>query len=65
MAVEADVIAMFDAIEAELGPLDALVNHAGIVAPPQPLAEMDLARLRRVFDVNVLGAYLCAREAAR
>lgn len=65
VAVEADVIAMFDAVEAELGPLDALVNNAGIVAPPQPLAEMDLARLTRVFDVNVLGAYLCAREAAR
>ncbi len=65
VAVEADVIAMFDTVERELGPLRALVNNAGIVAPPLPLAEMDLARLTRLFDVNVLGAYLCAREAAR
>ncbi|WP_414442664.1 SDR family oxidoreductase [Burkholderia sp. 22PA0106] len=65
VAAEADVIAMFDTVERELGPLDALVNNAGIVAPPLPLADMDLARLTRLFDVNVLGAYLCAREAAR
>ncbi|WP_186121717.1 SDR family oxidoreductase [Burkholderia gladioli] len=65
VAVEAEVIAMFDHVERELGPLDALVNNAGIVAAPQPLAEMALTRLTRMFEVNVLGAYLCAREAAR
>ncbi|MEK6392775.1 MAG: SDR family oxidoreductase [Burkholderia gladioli] len=65
VAVEAEVIAMFDHVERELGPLDALVNNAGIVAAPQPLAEMALTRLMRMFEVNVLGAYLCAREAAR
>ncbi|WP_186209037.1 SDR family oxidoreductase [Burkholderia gladioli] len=65
VAVEAEVIAMFDHVERELGPLDALVNNAGIVAAPQQLAEMALTRLTRMFEVNVLGAYLCAREAAR
>jgi NAD(P)-dependent dehydrogenase (short-subunit alcohol dehydrogenase family) len=65
VADESSVLAMFDALEAAFGPIDGLVNNAGIVAAPQPLAEMDLARLRRMFDVNVLGAYLCAREAAR
>jgi NAD(P)-dependent dehydrogenase (short-subunit alcohol dehydrogenase family) len=65
VAVEADVIAMFDAVEAAFGRLDALVNNAGIVAPSLPLAEMSAERLARMFDVNVLGAYLCAREAAR
>lgn len=65
VTVEAEVIAMFDHVERELGPLDALVNNAGIVAAPQPLAEMELTRLTRMFEVNVLGAYLCAREAAR
>ncbi|BCQ53964.1 SDR family oxidoreductase [Burkholderia gladioli] len=65
VAVEAEVIAMFDHVERELGALDALVNNAGIVAAPQPLAEMELTRLTRMFEVNVLGAYLCAREAAR
>jgi NAD(P)-dependent dehydrogenase (short-subunit alcohol dehydrogenase family) len=65
VAAEADVIAMFDATQAAFGPLDGLVNNAGIVAPGSALADMSVARMRRVFDVNVLGAYLCAREAAR
>jgi len=62
---EADVIAMFDALEAAFGPIDAVVNNAGIVAPGSKLAAMTLDRMRRIFDVNVLGAYLVAREAAR
>jgi len=62
---EADVIAMFDAIEAAFGPVTAVVNNAGIVAPKSALADMTMERLRRIFDVNVLGAYLVVREAAR
>lgn len=62
---EADVVATFDAAEAQLGPLDGVVVNAGIVAPSLPLAEMGADRLRRVFEVNVFGAYLCAREGAR
>jgi NAD(P)-dependent dehydrogenase (short-subunit alcohol dehydrogenase family) len=65
VAQETDVVAMFDAAEAAFGPITAVVNNAGIVAPKSALAEMTLERLRRVFDVNVLGAYLVAREAAR
>jgi NAD(P)-dependent dehydrogenase (short-subunit alcohol dehydrogenase family) len=65
VAREADVIAMFDATEKAFGRLDGLVNNAGIVAPSLPLADMTLERMKRVFDTNVLGAYLCAREAAR
>ncbi len=65
VADEAAVIAMFDACERELGALTGLVINAGIVAPPLPLADMPLERLKRMFDVNVLGAYLTAREGAR
>lgn len=65
VASEADVIAMFEAAERELGPLDGVVVNAGIVAPGMKLAEMSAGRMRRIFEVNVLGAYLCAREAAR
>ena len=62
---EDEVIAMFDAVQRAFGALDGLVNNAGIVAPALPLAEMSAERLARVFAVNVYGAYLCAREAAR
>ena len=65
VAVETDVIALFDTMEQTFGPLDGLVNNAGIVAPSSQLADMSLARLRQVFDTNILGAFLCAREAAR
>ncbi len=61
---ETAVSAAFDAAD-DLGPLQGVVNNAGIVAPSLRLAEMDSARIRRVLDVNVLGALLVAREAAR
>src|SRR3546814_14123765 len=48
-----------------LGGLTGVVINAGIVAPPQRLVDMDAVRLRRMFEVNVLGAYLTAREAGR
>jgi NAD(P)-dependent dehydrogenase (short-subunit alcohol dehydrogenase family) len=65
VSLERDVIAMFDATEAAFGPVTALINNAGIVGEKSALAGMTLERMRRVFDVNVLGAYLVAREGAR
>ena len=65
VTAEADVLALFDAAAAALGPVTHVVANAGIVAPAARLADMDLARMRRVVEVNVLGTLLTAREAAR
>lgn len=65
VAVERDVLALFDTVQAQFGRLDGVVNNAGIVAPLAPLAEISVSRMERLFAVNILGAYLCARETAR
>jgi NAD(P)-dependent dehydrogenase (short-subunit alcohol dehydrogenase family) len=65
VASETDVLRMFDETQKAFGSVNALVNNAGIVAPQSDLADMSAERLRRVFDTNIFGAYLCAREAAR
>lgn len=64
VANEADVKAMYDAAEA-MGPVTAVINNAGIVAPISTVADMETDRMRRVFDTNVLGAFLIARECSR
>ena len=69
MALQADVaqedgvLAMFAAVDAAWGRLDALVNNAGVVDVASRVDAMSVARLRRMFDTNVLGSFLCAREA--
>jgi NAD(P)-dependent dehydrogenase (short-subunit alcohol dehydrogenase family) len=65
VAAEADVTRVFDAAQEELGPVRGLVNNAGIVAPRSTVADLDTARIERVFAVNAIGAFLCAREAVR
>ncbi|MFT6772979.1 MAG: NAD(P)-dependent dehydrogenase (short-subunit alcohol dehydrogenase family) [Paracoccaceae bacterium] len=65
MASEADVIRMYDEAEAALGPVSGVVVNAGIVGPTSQLADMSVERMRRIFDVNILGAFMTVREAAR
>ena len=65
VAQEEQVVAMFEQIDAKLGVLTALVNNAGVVDATARVDEMSLARLKRMFDINVIGSFLCAREAIR
>ncbi|HEU4422343.1 MAG TPA: SDR family oxidoreductase [Pilimelia sp.] len=63
---DADAVArMFDQVAAELGELTGLVNNAGVTGPIGRLADVPIAELRRVVDVNVVGYLLCAQQAAR
>ena len=65
VAQEDQVLAMFAALDAQLGRLTALVNNAGVVDVAARVDEMSVARLKRIFDINVIGSFLCAREAVR
>ena len=65
VAVESDVISLFETVDAKLGPLTALVNNAGILEKQMQLAQMDVARLQRIFTTNIIGSFICAREAVK
>ena len=65
VAVEADVLRLFQEADRSLGHLTALVNNAGIVATRQRLDAMSAERMQRMFATNVLGPFLCAREAVK
>lgn len=60
---EAQVLAMFAAIDAKFGRLDALINNAGVVDMPARLDAMSVTRWQRMFNINVIGSLICAREA--
>jgi NAD(P)-dependent dehydrogenase (short-subunit alcohol dehydrogenase family) len=62
---EAQVMAMFEQVDAKLGRLTALVNSAGVVDVRARVDEMSAARLERMFRINVVGSFVCAREAVR
>jgi NAD(P)-dependent dehydrogenase (short-subunit alcohol dehydrogenase family) len=58
-------VRLFADVDRRLGPIEALVNNAGVLEHQTRLEHFDGARLERVFGVNVIGAFLCAREAVR
>jgi len=65
VAIEAEVLRLFEACDSAFGRLDALVNNAGILEKQMRVEAMDAARLQRVFATNVTGSFLCAREAVK
>ena len=62
---EPDVERLFETCDKDLGPPTALVNNAGILERQMRVEAMDGARIRRIFATNVIGSFLCAREAVR
>lgn len=70
-AIQADVARpgevrrLFDAAEAALGPVTALVNNAGITGPSSRFADLTPDDMERVVSLNLLGAMACAQEAIR
>jgi len=62
---EAQVLALFARIDTELPPLRGLVNNAGVVDQPARVDSMSAERLTRMFGINVIGSFLCAREAVK
>jgi NAD(P)-dependent dehydrogenase (short-subunit alcohol dehydrogenase family) len=63
--IEEDVFALFDRCKKELGPVTHLVNNVGIVGHVSKVVDLPLSVLKHVFDINVIGYFLCAREAIR
>ena len=65
MASEDDIVELFARIDRDLGAVTGLVNNAGIVSPAAQVVDYSLSRIQQVLTVNVVGAFLAAREALR
>jgi len=65
IADEAQVVAMFQRLSAELGPITALVNNAGILFQQSTLEGLTAERINNVLSTNVTGYFLCCREAVK
>lgn len=65
VSVESDVVRLFETCDRELGPLTALVNNAGILDKQARVESFTAARVQRILATNVVGAFICAREAVR
>ena len=63
VSVEADVLRLFSTVDQQMGRLDVLVNNAGMLEKQTRLDQMDVGRWNRVLGANVIGTFLCAKEA--
>lgn len=62
---ETVVSELFKAIDNRFGPINALVNNAGILEKQKRVEEMDIGRLHRIFDNNIASCFLCCKEAVK
>ncbi|HEV7717776.1 MAG TPA: SDR family oxidoreductase [Arsenicitalea sp.] len=62
---EASVKALFETVVNTFGRVDLLFNNAGVNVHAVPLDELSVADLRTIIEVNLVGSFLCAREAMR
>jgi NAD(P)-dependent dehydrogenase (short-subunit alcohol dehydrogenase family) len=65
VSVESEVIKLFEAAEARMGPVSYLVNNAGILFTQTTLANIELERFNKVMQANVNSCFLCCREYLR
>ena len=65
VAVEAQVLRMFEAVHAKFGSISGLVNNAGVVDMPSRVDAMSVARLQRMWTTNITSSFVCAREAVK
>ncbi len=65
LAEEDQIVSMFKIVDRDLGPLTALVNNGGIVSQSRRVDALDAQSLQHIFRVNVIGSFICAREAIK
>ncbi len=65
ISLESDILRLFQTVDAQLGPITALVNNAGILEQQTRVEDITVERLHRIFATNVVGSFICAREAIK
>jgi NAD(P)-dependent dehydrogenase (short-subunit alcohol dehydrogenase family) len=65
VAIEAQVLRLFETVDAKLGRINGLVNNAGVVDMPSRVDAMTVARLERMWTTNITSSFVCAREAVK
>jgi NAD(P)-dependent dehydrogenase (short-subunit alcohol dehydrogenase family) len=65
VAVEADVMRMFQEVDVKLGRISGLINNAGVVDMPSRVDGMSVERLTRMWTTNITSSFVCAREAVK
>jgi NAD(P)-dependent dehydrogenase (short-subunit alcohol dehydrogenase family) len=65
VAIEAQVLRLFETVDAKLGRISGLVNNAGVVDMPSRVDAMSVERLTRMWTTNITSSFVCAREAVK